>query len=49
MCAQVPIGTDSSKWVDVRLRIALVNMGMDFLAKTKMGPTANSTSEAALA
>jgi hypothetical protein len=43
---QIPIGPDSTQYVEVEIRYALVNMSMDFLAKTKMRPTPKSTSVA---
>ena len=41
---KVPLSEDDVTYSDVNLRIALTNMSMDFVAKTKMGPTPKSTS-----
>jgi hypothetical protein len=45
LCAlQVPIGDDPGKWVECKLVVEVVRIQTDFVAKTKLGATAQSTS-----
>ena len=41
---QMPCGPDSTEWEEVLLQVRLLDVSSDFLAKTKLVPTAQSTS-----